>query len=165
MVVIGDRKGKLTLLYNYLSEGRSNQNQFSSVLEWHTGPVLALCSNGNYIYSAGQESVIVLWHTKDLTRDFLPRVGTAIHYLSIRPQTNQIVCSLADNSIKIIDLSRDKEVTTFKTLIDPQGYAPQEGPRFSPLTTSLNNGVLCLNSLPGKLQFLNLHKNLKNAEF
>jgi hypothetical protein len=87
MLVVGDNKGKITLLYNYLNQSNSI-NQLQSVLEWHTGPVSALCSSGRYIYSAGEESVIVMWHTKDLSRDFLPRVGTAIESLSIHPETN-----------------------------------------------------------------------------
>ena len=87
MLVIGDENGKITLLYNYFNQSNTN-NQMSSVLEWHTGPVTALCSSGRYIYSAGYESVIVMWHTKDLSRDFLPRVGTAIKSLSINSETN-----------------------------------------------------------------------------
>lgn len=159
MLVVGDNKGKITLLYNYLNQSNSN-NQLQSVLEWHTGPVSALCSSGRYLYSAGEESVIVMWHTKDLSRDFLPRVGTAIESLSIHPETNEIICSQSDNSIKVIDLSRDKEIVTYRTIIDPKGYAPLAGPRFSPLTTSSSNGVVCLSSLPGKLQFINLNRNL-----
>lgn len=88
MLVVGDEKGKITLLYDYFNEQKGKKNQFNSVLEWHTGPVLALCSNGQYIYSAGEESVVVLWHTRDLSRDFLPRVGTAIRSLLIKPETN-----------------------------------------------------------------------------
>lgn len=31
-----------------------NYSNCVTVLEWHTGPVLSLCSNGSYLYSAGQ---------------------------------------------------------------------------------------------------------------
>lgn len=52
--------------------------------------------------------MVVLWHLRDLSRDFLPRVRTSINYLTVNIQTNEIICGLSDNSIKIIDLSRDK---------------------------------------------------------
>lgn len=68
--------------------------------------------------------MVVLWHTRDLSRDFLPRVGTAIRSIIIKSETNEIICGLADNSIKVIDLSRDKETYSYKTLVDPKGYAP-----------------------------------------
>jgi len=29
--------------------------------------------------------VVVLWHTRDLSRDFLPRIGTSIEYLNVKP--------------------------------------------------------------------------------
>jgi WD40 repeat protein len=81
LLIVGDEKGKITLLYDYLNQGKSKKNKIQSVLEWHTGPILALCSNGQYIYSAGEESTVVLWHVRDLSRDFLPRVRLAIKYL------------------------------------------------------------------------------------
>lgn len=96
------------LQYFLLDNQQNNNKVYSSILEWHTGPVLALCSNGRYLYSAGEESVVVLWHVSDLSRDFLPRVGTTIKHLSVKAETNEIICVLSDNSIKIIDLSKDK---------------------------------------------------------
>ena len=51
-LAIGDINGKITLIYDYFVQNIKNQ-RFQSVLEWHTGPVLALASNGQYIYSGG----------------------------------------------------------------------------------------------------------------
>lgn len=81
ILVIGDERGKIYLLHNYL-QGKGKC--YETVLEWHTGPVLALCSYGRHLYSAGEESVVVLWHTRDLSRDFLPRIGTAIKHLFVK---------------------------------------------------------------------------------
>lgn len=49
-------------------------------------------------------------------------------------------------------------------MVDPKGYAPLDEPTFSTGLTHYENGILCLNSLPGKLQFLNIKKNCENTE-
>lgn len=103
--------------------------------------------------------MVVLWHVRDLSRDFLPRVRTTIRSLSVRSETNEIVCGLADNTVKVIDLGRDKETQIYRTVVDPEGYAPTGMRRFGLETTSYISGMLCLNGLPGKLQFINLNKN------
>lgn len=63
ILAVGDSRGKITLIYNYFNNkknsnmGNTKNGNYSNcvtVLEWHTGPVLSLCSNGSYLYSAGQ---------------------------------------------------------------------------------------------------------------
>ena len=97
---------------------------YPTKLEWHTGPVHCLLVSGQYLYSAGEESVVVLWHLKNLSRDFLPRVGTAIRSLWVSEMTNEILCGMSDNSVKIIDLGNDKQTKHYKVISDPSGYAP-----------------------------------------
>ena len=128
-LIIGDRRGKILVLNGFLS--KKVQPIYTTKLEWHTGPVNCLKVSGQYLYSAGEESVIVLWHLRDLSRDFLPRVGTAINSLFINQSTNEITCGMSDNSLRIIDLGNDKQIRTFKTITDPQGYAANSSPQFT----------------------------------
>lgn len=79
-LIIGDQRGKITIVNSFFNPKVHN---YISRLEWHTGPVKCLKILGQYLYSAGVESVVVLWHLRDLSRDFLPRIGTAINSLVI----------------------------------------------------------------------------------
>lgn len=94
----------------------------------------------------------------------MPRVGASITSLSVCSFSNQILCTLSDNSFILIDLSNDKEVFSYRTIVDPWGYAPLGTSRFSQSTTACNEAVICLKGLPGRLQFIDTTKNGFNWE-
>ncbi len=72
--------------------------------------------DSGFLYSAGVEGVIVMWHLKEQSRSFLPRIGGAIQDIWINE--GNIVCSLADNSVKLIQLGLDKAIKTYKILLN-----------------------------------------------
>ena len=92
--------------------------------------------------------MIVMWHLAEMSKDFLPRVGAGIHSLQVVPLTNEIICGMADSSIKSILISHDKEIKTFRTII--RGSHTRKR-----VFTSYDN-YICLNGNPGRLQFINL---------
>lgn len=85
-------------------------------LQWHVHEVRALKTNGAYLYSAGEEGVVVMWHLRENVKDFLPRIGSKIDNLII--QESKLYCLLSDNTIKSIDFNNDKAVSQYKVIID-----------------------------------------------
>lgn len=63
---------------------------------------------GQYLYSGGEESVVVMWHLSEMHRDFLPRIGTAISSIKVDKENNEIFCGMEDGSVRSILLNNDK---------------------------------------------------------
>lgn len=59
-------------------------------------------SQGNYIISGGQESVLVLWQLDTGRKQFLPHLSSPICNVVVSPSGNSYVVKLADNSIMIL---------------------------------------------------------------
>jgi hypothetical protein len=74
--------------------------------------------NGAYLYSAGEEGVVVMWHLRENVKDFLPRIGSQIDNLIVAE--SKIYCLLRDNTIKSIDFNNDKAVSHFKVIVNPR---------------------------------------------
>jgi hypothetical protein len=87
-------------------------------LQWHVHEVSALKTNGAYLYSAGEEGVVAMWHLRENVKDFLPRIGSKIDNLIVKE--SKIYCLLSDNTIKSIDFNNDKAVSHYKIIINPQ---------------------------------------------
>lgn len=83
-----------------------------------------------------------------MSKDFLPRVGTAIRSLQVVPITNEIICGLEDSSVKTILISNDKEIKTYRTII--------KGTHTKRRVLTSYGDYICLNGNPGQLQFINL---------
>lgn len=47
-------------------------------LQWHVHEITSLKVEDAYLYTAGEEGVIVMWHLRENKRDFLPRIGAKI---------------------------------------------------------------------------------------
>ncbi len=45
--------------------------------------VSALKVSGSYLYSGGEEGVVVMWHLRENKRDFLPRIGSKIETILV----------------------------------------------------------------------------------
>ena len=73
---------------------------------------------GSYLYSAGEEGVVVMWHLRENRKDFLPRIGGKIVNIALREA--QLYCLLADNTIKRIDLGEDKTVVEYRVVVNPK---------------------------------------------
>lgn len=86
----GDVKGNIRIWY-CLNEslpvnvrGVEKKTQ-TTTLHWHAHAVssIAFTSNGAYLLSGGEESVLVIWQLRTGQKEFVPRVGAPINTVSI----------------------------------------------------------------------------------
>ena len=154
-VVVGDDKGKI-----YCHIGGIEEEEIQSIEKrWHTGRVNAVVLREGNLISAGEEGVVVFWHLSTEKKDFLPRFGSDIRTMVFDHEKHRLSCFLGDNSIKIILLDSDKTVLHLKTIINPNGVKTKrtliEDYKFLAGAHYLKeSGFICLNSTPGKLQFI-----------
>lgn len=105
----------------------------------------------------------MLWHRTSSKKDFLPRFGAEILAISSNDESTMLAFSLSDNTVKIVDTNNNNEVVTVKQIIDPKGTKTQRSIEFPnandfPAGIHFNpqNLLLCTNSSPGKLQFIDV---------
>ncbi|RDB29009.1 WD repeat-containing protein 75 [Hypsizygus marmoreus] len=86
----GDDKGNIRLWYclndNLAVHARGVEKKTqTTTLHWHAHAVssLAFTSNGAYLLSGGEESVLVIWQLHTGKKEFVPRVGAPISTVSI----------------------------------------------------------------------------------
>jgi len=160
-LIVADERGKITILTSFLDGGEIKLRQ---MLEWHVHQVTALKVDQAYLYSGGEEGVLVLWHLRENRRDFLPRVGAQI--TNIQVVESKVYCSLADNSIKSIDLNNDKALLHYKTVIDPRTTSTDSLAKAKVNTNlirvSATQDQIFLRSQPGKIQSINLGNGVNN---
>ena len=142
-LIVGNEEGKIVMLVGFLSEGVV---QLTQKLQWHVHAVSALRVNGSYLYSAGEEGVVVVWHLRENRRDFLPRIGSSVTNIQLHSAT--LYCFLADNSLRAIDLANDHALTTYKLLLNPDAHL------LAPSSRRLANGLLVRASRRGDQLFL-----------
>jgi WD40 repeat protein len=150
-LLVGDERGKITQLVDFLIEGKARLTQ---KLQWHVHAVNSLLVEGSYLYSSGEEGVVVVWHLRENKKDFLPRIGSEIGKLVLDGAT--LYCMLSDNTIKSIDFSNDKAVLQYKVVVSPLMHHIDA----SSLQLARNNLVrvspladrLWMRSQPGRIQ-------------
>ena len=116
-------------------------------------------------YSGGEEGTLVLWHLRENTKDFIPRLGSSIMNISVQDgeQGTEIICFLSDNTVKIIYLNEDKKVVQFKLIVNPFALKTVDTLRENrdknfDVFVNVNEvrETVCLSSVSGRLQFLHL---------
>ncbi|KAF9074836.1 quinon protein alcohol dehydrogenase-like superfamily [Rhodocollybia butyracea] len=86
----GDVKGNIRLWYcldestNVKVAGLEKKTQTAS-FHWHAHSVssIAFTSNGAYLLSGGEESVLVIWQLHSGKKEFVPRLGSPVQTISI----------------------------------------------------------------------------------
>ena len=154
-LLVGDSKGKITVLVDFLEQGEVKLRQ---KLQWHTHSVACLRVQGSYLYSGGQEGVVVLWHLRQGQRDFLPRVGAG--FSNILAQGSQLFCLLSNNSIKRIDLGQDKAIVTYKLILGE--VQDRTSIKRVPARASTLGDRIFLRGGPGQIQEINLSTGLNS---
>ncbi|XP_029461844.1 WD repeat-containing protein 75 [Rhinatrema bivittatum] len=156
-IATGHKDGRIRLWRNF-----SHKREYTySSLHWHSDEVmdLAFSAEGTCLLSGGVESVLVQWrYGSESKREFLPRLGATIEYISASPDGALYCTSHTDNKVTIIKVNltvsaviqglvKGKEVKT-GLIVDPRTKA------------------LVLNGKPGHLQFYSLHsdKQLYNLD-
>uniref|UniRef100_A0A8B9S673 WD repeat domain 75 n=1 Tax=Apteryx owenii TaxID=8824 RepID=A0A8B9S673_APTOW len=143
-IATGHGDGKIRLWRNFCH----NKEYTFSTLHWHHDIVmdLAFSVEGTSLLSGGIESVLVQWHNgSDCKKDFLPRLGSAIEYISVSSDGTSYCTSHTDNRITIIN-SNLRFSKSIQGLI--KGRDVKTGLVVDPRTKAL-----VLNGEPGHLQF------------
>lgn len=110
----GDAKGVVRLWYCLDPKlvkvvGVEKKSQ-TSTLHWHAHAVssIAFTTNGAYLLSGGEESVLVIWQLHSGKREFVPRVGSPIKNIVVsspRATEEEYLLGLADASYAFVSSS------------------------------------------------------------
>ena len=110
----GDAKGVVRLWYCLDPKlvkmvGVEKKSQ-TSTLHWHAHAVssIAFTTNGAYLLSGGEESVLVIWQLHSGKREFVPRVGSPIKNIVVLPPRTadeEYLLGLADASYAFVSSS------------------------------------------------------------
>ncbi|KAJ3104951.1 hypothetical protein HDU97_008699 [Phlyctochytrium planicorne] len=116
-VAVGLMNGEIHIWYCLAD--LSQENPAVVRLHWHAHQVncLQFSSDGVYLYSGGEEAVMVIWQLATRHKQFLPRLGSEIHSIGISKDQMLYGVSLSDNTIRIVsavDLSITQSVSGLK---------------------------------------------------
>jgi NET1-associated nuclear protein 1 (U3 small nucleolar RNA-associated protein 17) len=107
----GDDKGNIRLWYCLNEQGASNvvgveKRAQTTTLHWHAHAVasVAFTSNGAYLLSGGEESVLVIWQLHTGKKEFVPRVGASISTIAVARggQSEEYLLGLADATFTFV---------------------------------------------------------------
>eukprot|EP00210_Caulerpa_lentillifera_P000941 g911.t1 len=160
-LVVGCVTGKI-LLYSDIERSMGVLNthtKMPSTLHWHASAVTAIefSSDSHYLFSIGEEGVLVSWRLRDLHKSFVPRIGLNALDLVIHPQKeSQLLVALQSNSFKIIDQANYKATLAVYGMSPSPGNLPFTGKEacLQPLT-----GHLAIRATNCSLQFYDLARD------
>ncbi|KAL9662756.1 hypothetical protein QQ045_027590 [Rhodiola kirilowii] len=114
-----------------------------STWHWHSSEVLMLAfsSDGAYLYSGGNEGVLVVWQLDTGKCKFLPRIGSPLLYYTRSPDPTLSSISCTDNQIHLLQMPA---MTILKSI------AGIKLPFASPVTKG-SSGMLAFSRLAGIL--------------
>ncbi|XP_042421943.1 WD repeat-containing protein 75-like isoform X2 [Zingiber officinale] len=129
MVAGGDDTGRILIWYNFGREkfaqnlqnlkgtknpsdevkpGVRNNDDVDSCTTWHWHPsevkFLHFSSDGAYLYSGGNEGVIVVWQIDTGKKKFKPRLGSPLLYFTESPDPSLSCVSCSDNHIHLLKM-------------------------------------------------------------
>ena len=112
-IALGDSSGKI----HFIQDITSN-NYILYTKHWHSHGIsdLALDPNNDYLYSCGQEGVIVIWNIHTWVKTFLPRLGEPIIGIKVCSNSQNLVCYLKNNSIIFISLTKMKIIDAINSI-------------------------------------------------
>lgn len=146
-LVLGDRQGRIVMWY-CLNSGDNTLPQ--RTLHWHANEVtdMSFASGGRYLLSGGEEAVLVLWQIESGLRQYLPRLGAPIHFVTVSENDRWVAVSTSDNVVHLVSLTSGSTLTVSKSV---RGCKPI-GSRGQICKTSSNSSSLILPGNPGTLQ-------------
>jgi hypothetical protein len=66
-----------------------------------------------------------MWHKTASKKDFLPRFGAEILYITANEEATCIAFQLSDNTVRIVDTNNNNQTISIKQIIDPTGTKTQ----------------------------------------
>ena len=101
-LAFGNTTGRVFIWHNFIAGGESVTR-----LHWHAHAVLSLgfSSDGAYLLSGGEESVLVVWQVDTLKRQFRPRIGGDIRRIVSSSTDRYISAVTSDNVMKVLNSS------------------------------------------------------------
>ncbi|KAF8167608.1 quinon protein alcohol dehydrogenase-like superfamily [Crassisporium funariophilum] len=126
----GDEKGVIRLWYclndNLAVNARGVEKRTQTTsLHWHAHAVssLAFTSNGAYLTSGGEESVLVIWQLHTGKKEFVARVGAPISTVSVSRPSNgeeEYLLGLADATYTFVSSATLKITRSYSRIkVDP----------------------------------------------
>ena len=112
-IALGDSSGKIHFIQDI-----TNKNYILYTKHWHSHGIsdLALDPNNDYLYSCGQEGVVVIWNVHTWVKTFLPRLGEPILGLGVCPNSENLICYLKNNSIIFLSLTKMKIIDAINSV-------------------------------------------------
>ncbi|KAJ6519978.1 WD40 repeat-like protein [Mycena sanguinolenta] len=163
----GDEKGNIRLWYCLGDQqpvkpvGVEKKTQ-TTTLHWHAHAVssITFTSNGAYLLSGGEESVLVIWQLHTGKREFVPRVGSPIKTITVSKVANgeeEYLLGLADATYAFVGAASLKISRSFSRIkLDPSTVynAPSTSKHsFTPLSVhTLTSTLILPSSHPASLQ-------------
>ena len=112
-ICVGDSAGKMHFIKDI-----TNKNYILYTKHWHSHGVsdLLLDPNSDYLYSCGQEGVVVIWNVHTWVKSFLPRLGEPILSMAVSSDSQYLFCYLKNNSIIFISLNYMKIIDIINSI-------------------------------------------------
>lgn len=139
----------------------------TSVEHWHAHAVasLAISDDGGYLFSGGEEGVLVQWQLLTHKKDFLPRLMAPINAISL--SEDGMLCGIccSDNSVRVFSLTTMKEQWRIRGLAlacrKKQHRKQKKSRGHIRLTFDPTSNALVVNDLlgSGKLQFYDVARD------
>ncbi|KAG5647763.1 hypothetical protein DXG03_008486 [Asterophora parasitica] len=161
----GDEKGNVRLWYclndslAVNARGVEKKTQ-TTTLHWHAHAVssLAFTSNGAYLLSGGEESVLVIWQLHTGKKEFVPRVGAPINTVSVfngAGREEEYLLGLADATYLFVSSGSLKVSRSYSRIkLDPAvPLGSTSRPTSTPIAFhSLTSTLILPSSHPSSLQ-------------
>jgi WD40 repeat protein len=152
----------------------------ATTLHWHAHPVasISLSPDGRFMFSGGDEGVLVVWQLATGIKNFVPRLGEAITFVSSSTVEARLAVTTADNSVRIINTASLKTDWEMKALYIPVIFdtkraksakreksssksstqvATQSDPYYQcSIQVEGRSGCIACNGYPGQLQIFDL---------
>ena len=156
--------------------GRPPPPPTTSLLHWHAHAVssLAMSPDARYLFSGGEEGVLVVWQLGTGLKDFLPRLGAGITYLSSSAKEARVAVTTSDNTVRIINTASMKEDWEMRSLFIPgptpkasnsslqksvstsQVFTQSDSNYRCTIKVESRSGYIGCNGYPGQIQMLDL---------
>lgn len=149
-IATGDSMGRITIWKNFFYK-----YPLKDIFHWHAMAVsdLTFSKFGNYIFSGGEENVLVKWSLIAQKKQFLPRLSSAICSLSEASETSLLSVLTSDSRILIMDFN-------FHVISTIQDFSKWNTLRYAKnvnlFTIDPRSEAIVLNGKTGHIQFLSI---------